>query len=199
MPTPSTPRQVLLFSGHRVDAPGRVPPRFAPALVEPAAAALRAALDRLGAGPDDLALSQASSGGDLLFAEACLARGVPLQLMLPEPEAAFVASSVAGAAGPHDWPARFRAVRAKLADAPCVMPPDPASQLDPFERCNHWLLDAALAHGVERLRFICLWDGAPHGDGPGGTAHMVREVRRRTDRVTWIDTRTLAAAPGSAP
>ncbi len=191
----TVPRHVLLFSGHRVDAPGRVTPRFPPALVEPVAAAIGGALDRLGAGPDDLALSQASSGGDLLFAQACLTRGVPLRLMLPEPEAAFVARSVAGAAGPHDWPARYRAVRAQLAVAPCVLPPDPTSQLDPFERSNHWLLDAALAHGVQRLRFICVWDGAPNGDGPGGTAHMVREVRRRTDRITWIDTRTLAAAP----
>ena len=29
------------------------------------------------------------------------------------------------------------------------------------------------------------------GDGPGGTRHMVQEVKRRTGRVTWVDTRTL--------
>ncbi len=76
---------------------------------------------------------------------------------------------------------------------------DPAAQLDPFERCNHWLLTTALAHGVQRLRFVCLWDGASHGDGPGGTAHLVREVMRRTGRMAWIDTRTLATSPRSAP
>ena len=27
--------------------------------------------------------------------------------------------------------------------------------------------------------------------GPGGTAHLYREVKRRTGRVNWIDTRTL--------
>jgi hypothetical protein len=197
--TTASPRQVVLFSGHRVDEPGRVPPRFPPALVEPAATAIAAALDRLAAGPADLALTQGANGGDLLFAEACLARGVPLRLMLPEPEDAFIAHSVHGAAGPHDWPARYRAVRTRATGEPVVMRADPAAQLDPFERCNHWLLAAALAHGVQRLRFVCLWDGAPQGDGPGGTAHLVREVMRRIDRMAWIDTRTLATSPRDAP
>ena len=61
---------------------------------------------------------------------------------------------------------------------------------DPFERCNLWLLHSALAWGPEKLRFICLWDGGG-GDGPGGTAHMYREVARRTGQMTWIDMRTF--------
>jgi hypothetical protein len=195
----ASPRQVLLFAGHRVDDPGRVPARFPPEKVEPAEAAIGAALDRLAAGPADLAITQGANGGDLLFAEACLARGVPLQLMLAEPEDAFVTHSVAGAAGPHDWLARYRAVRARAAGEPQVMPPETDAQLDRFERCNLWLLAAALAHGVQRLRFVCLWDGASHGDGPGGTAHLVREVMRRTGRMAWIDTRTLATSPRNAP
>jgi len=60
----------------------------------------------------------------------------------------------------------------------------------PFERCNLWLLYTALAHGPGKVRFVCLWDGAG-SDGPGGTKHMVEEVRRRTGRVSWIDVRTL--------
>lgn len=195
----ASPRQVLLFAGHRVDDPGRVPARFPPDRVEAAAAAIGAALDRLAAGPADLAITQGANGGDLLFAEACLARGVPLQLMLAEPEDAFVAHSVAGAAGPHDWLARYRAVRARAAGEPQVMPTETDAQLDRFERCNLWLLGAALAQGVQRLRFVCLWDGASHGDGPGGTAHLVREVMRRTGRMAWIDTRTLATSPRNAP
>ena len=53
-----------------------------------------------------------------------------------------------------------------------------------------WLLYSALAQGRDRLRFICLWDGNG-GDGAGGTAHMVEEVRRRHCQVTWLDTREL--------
>jgi hypothetical protein len=72
---------------------------------------------------------------------------------------------------------------------------------DPFERCNLWLLYSALARGLDKLRFICLWDGGG-GDGPGGTAHLYREVERRTGHVTWIDTRTLVPSGpsgGSTP
>lgn len=61
---------------------------------------------------------------------------------------------------------------------------------DPYERCNLWLLYTALALGIDKVRFICLWNGEG-GDGPGGTAHMYREVNDRTGQVTWIDTGKL--------
>ena len=187
------PRQVLLFSGHRVDAPGHARPRFPPALLPRAAAAMAAALDALGAGAGDLALSQAAAGGDLLFAEACLARDVPVRWALPVPEAEFIAHSVGRSAGPEDWPARYRALKARLAEPPIVVPAAPG---DAFERANRWLLEHALAYGADKLRFICLWDGAA-GDGAGGTAHMVAEVRRHTPQMTWIDTRALG--PPTSP
>ena len=196
-PIEAAPRQVLLFSGHRVDAPGRRRARFAPALVPRAAAAIGAALDALGAGRGDLALSQAAAGGDLLFAEACLVRGVRVRVLLPLPEAEFIARSVRGSAGPEDWPARYRALKARLGEPPIVMPAAPG---EVFERANRWLLEHALACGVDRLRFVCLWDGAADGDGAGGTAQMVAEVRRHTTRMTWIDTRTLGSpADPAAP
>ncbi|MEP7099375.1 MAG: hypothetical protein ABI781_02630 [Burkholderiales bacterium] len=193
------PRRVLLFSGHRVDAPGRAPARFPSALVPRAAQAIGDALDALGAGPADLAISQAASGGDLLFADACAARGVRLCVMLPMAEPAFIAESVQGSAGTDDWAARYAAMRANLSQPPQVLAdvrPDPVDppwpQADVFRRCNAWLLDTAIAHGVGKLHFICLWDGSDAG-GPGGTAHMVREVARVGAPMSWIDTRALAA------
>lgn len=73
----------------------------------------------------------------------------------------------------------------------------------PFVRCNLWELYSALACGIPKLRFITLWDGSSGGDGPGGTAHLLRQVKRRTGRVEWIDTRTLKpdgnAAAAAAP
>ena len=190
---PFVPRQVLLFSGHRVDAPGRTPPRFPPERIPQAAAAIAQALDALEAGAGDFALVQGASGGDLLFAEGCAARGVRVQLLLPLPEPEFIEQSIANSIGGDDWRTRYFALRAVLKDLPRVMPdelgPLPA-HANAFERCNLWLLFSALARGVDNVRFICLWDGGG-GDGPGGTAHMYREVKRRTGRVTWIDTRTL--------
>ena len=176
-----------------VDAPGRVPPRFPPAKLPQAAAALQQALTALDAGQGDLLLTQGAAGGDLLCAEACQARGVRVQLLLPLPEPEFIERSVLPSADGESWRLRYLALKDALQVAPRVMPgelgplPDGANA---FERCNLWLLQTALAHGAQKLRFICLWDGGG-GDGPGGTAHMAGEVRRLGGQVTWIDTRTL--------
>lgn len=189
----SAPRQVLLFSGHMIDAPDRVAPRFPAAKEAEAARRIAELLERLRAGPTDLALTQGAAGGDLLFAEACLARGVPVRLMLPLPEPAFIAQSILPCAQGAAWRERYLALRARLPEPPHVaddeLGPLGAGQ-DPWERGNRWLLDSALAHGAKRLRFITLWDGGG-GDGPGGTRHMVDEVRRAHGRVLWIDTHAL--------
>ncbi len=202
LPLDRVPRQTLVFSGHMADAPGRPVPRFPAALWPAARAAIDAALERLAAGPEDLALTQGAAGGDLLFAEACAARGVPLQLLLPLPEPRFIQTSVAPSAG--DWVARYRTLRDRLALAPAVLPDaggihndsgndsenDSGNDGDAFERCNRWLLDTALGSGSAALQLIGLWNGEA-GDGRGGTAHMMDEARRRGGQVTWIDTRRL--------
>ena len=188
------PRQVLLFSGHRVDAPGRTPPRFPDAKAAHAGIAIEQALRALGVGPDDLALTQGSSGGDLLFAEAAARLGAQVRLMQPAPEPRFIEESVRTSENGEDWVGRYRALRAQLPTPPQQLP-DAAeaaggSPDDRFERCNRWLLETALGWGPERVRFVCLWDGSPGGE-PGGTARMVDEVRRRGLPITWLDARLL--------
>jgi hypothetical protein len=190
---PFVPRQVLLFSGHMVDAPGRAKPRFPASLEAAAAREIGAALDALGAGAGDLALSQCAAGGDLLFLEAAQARGLRCQVMLPFDEPEYIQRSILPSADGASWRERWFAVRAKLTDAVRVMPQDlgPGPRTgSAYERCNDWLTHTALAWGPDKVRFICLWNGAG-GDGPGGTQHMLDEVKRRTGRVRWIDTRTL--------
>lgn len=191
---PFAPRQVLLFSGHIMDAPSRAEPRF-PLAMEPAArAALEKALDHLGAGPDDLALTQGAAGGDLMFTEAALDRGVKVLWLQPLPEPAFIESSVQRAINAEDWRVRYYAARARLAEPPRSMaqelgPPPPGVNV--WERGNRWLLHTTLAFGPDKARCVVLWDGGG-GDGPGGTRHMLEEIRRRTGRVQWIDTRRLS-------
>ena len=187
------PQQVFLFSGHMIDAPDRKEPRFPAEKEAIAAQKINAALDQLGAGPKDLAFCQAAAGGDLLFIEACQQRGVRCQVLLPFPEPEFIERSVLPSKGGDAWRDRFYPMKAKLQDPIRIMPdelgPLPKG-VDPFERCNLWLLYSALACGIDKVRFVALWNGGG-GDGPGGTAHMYNEVKRRTGRVTWLDTRTL--------
>ena len=190
---PPEPRQVLLFAGHMVDAPRRKTPRFPRAKVAPAAARIAAVLDGLKAGPADLALTQGAAGGDLLFAEACVAREVPLQLLLPLPEPAFATHSLLASADGAKWRQRFEAIKRRCPDAPQVLGDvltDAPPEHGVFEQCNLWLLATALAYGIGRLRFVCLWDGGG-SDGPGGTRHLVDEVRRMGGQLSWIDVRTL--------
>ncbi|WP_418646958.1 hypothetical protein ACNQFN_15845 [Thauera butanivorans] len=189
----SQPDRVFLFSGHMIDAPDRPSPRFPPDKEGAAAREIAAALDRHHAGPGDLALAQAAAGGDLLFLEACRRRGVRCQILLPFDEPQFIQRSILPSADGAAWAQRYLALKAELAVAPRIMPAElgPLPEgVDPFGRCNLWLLHSALAFGADKVRFICLWNGGG-GDGPGGTAHMYQEVKRCAGQVDWIDTRTL--------
>jgi tetratricopeptide (TPR) repeat protein len=188
------PRQVILFSGHMIDAPDRATPRFPPDKEAIAAQKIAEALDRLGAGPDDLALTQGACGGDLLFTEACLQRGVKVHWLQPFDEPDFIQKSVIRCG--ESWRQRYLDAKAQLA-GPVRAAPEELGEFPPgsdpgypYQRCNLWLLYTALACGVDKVRFVCLWNGGG-GDGPGGTAHMYNEVKRRTGRVLWLDARTL--------
>ena len=193
-----SPDKVFLFSGHMIDTPDRREARLPAATENLAAARIGAALDTLAAGPGDLAFAQGAAGGDILFGESCLARSVPLQLLLPLPETEFIAASVLPSSAGEAWRLRYLALRGRLTLTPRIMPdalgPLPLDHHgtpgNPYERCNRWLLYSALSYGLDRLHFICLWDGGS-GDGAGGTAHMVEEVKKRTSRITWLDTREL--------
>jgi hypothetical protein len=188
------PRQVLLFSGHMIDAPDRAKPRFPAAKEQAAAQKIGEVLDQLAAGSEDIAFTQGACGGDILFTEACQQRGVNVHWLQPFSEPDFIQNSVLR--GGPGWQARYLAAKIKLAapirSAPEEMgdPPRNAEEGYAYARCNLWLLYTALALGIDKVRFICLWDGGG-GDGPGGTAHMHDEVKRRTGHVTWIDTRQL--------
>jgi hypothetical protein len=183
------PRKVALFSGHMIDAPGREKPRFPPNKEPVAARAITEALADLGIGPADLGICGGACGGDLLFAEAALARGARLDLYIPFDELTFLETSVNFA--DHDWRGRYFAAKARatLHFAPTDLGPI-REGVDPYERNNRWMLDSALRFGAERLDFVCLWNGEG-GDGPGGTRDMMDAVRSRGGRTRWLDTTKL--------
>ena len=188
-PNDWSPRKAVLFSGHMIDAPGREKPRFPPDKEPIAARAIASALADLDVGPGDLSICGGACGGDLLFAEAALARGARLELYIPFEEPTFLEKSVDFAGG--DWRARFFAAKARgvLYVAPRELGP-PQEGEDPYERNNRWMMDAALRFGADKVDFVCLWNGEG-GDGPGGTKHMMEEVRQRGGRAQWLDTTKL--------
>jgi hypothetical protein len=187
--SPQPPRKVVLFSGHMIDAPGRARPRFPPDKEPVAANAIAQALAELDLGSSDLAICGGACGGDLLFAEAALARGARLEIYVPFEEPTFLEKSVDFA--DSDWRARFFAAKARadLHIAPRELGPAQEAE-DPYERNNRWMLDAALRFGAHKVDFVCLWNGEG-GDGPGGTKHMMEEVRNMGGRTVWLDTTKL--------
>jgi hypothetical protein len=189
--SPAPPRKVILFSGHMTDAPGREKPRFPPDKEPAAARAVASALAGLDIGPLDLCICGGACGGDLLFAEAALARDARLELYLPFEEPVFLEKSVDFAGG--DWRARYFAAkaRAELHVAPQELGP-PREGEDPYERNNRWMLDRAMRFGANKVDFVCLWNGEG-GDGPGGTKHMMEKVRNRGGRTLRLDTTKLWA------
>ena len=182
-------RKVALFSGHMIDAPNRDPPRFPPDKELIAARAITTALDELAIEAHDLCICGGACGGDLLFAEAALSHSARLELYIPFDKSTFLEKSVDFAG--NSWRDRFFAVKADavLHVLPIELGPSTTNE-DPYERNNRWMLEAASRFGAERLDFVCLWNGEG-GDGPGGTRHMMQEVRGRGGRVIWLDTKKL--------
>ncbi|MCU9528713.1 tetratricopeptide repeat protein [Pseudomonas mosselii] len=184
------PHRVILFSGHMIDSPDRLIPRFPAENEGQATAEISKIINHLAIGPNDLALAQGASGGDMIFLEKCHEKGARIQLMLPMDETEFIDQSLLVATDGYRWRERYLALRNSINTKPRVMT-DEIGAIDPevnlFELCNLWLKYSALSQCEENLHFICLWDGAG-GDGPGGTAHMFNEIKKRSGKVHWINT-----------
>jgi len=161
--TGQVPRQVLLFSGHMIDAPERKERRFPPDNENIAAAAIGALLHKLDTGERDLAICGGACGGDLLFAEGSVARGAKLELYIPFDEQTFLVQSVDFADA--SWRERFYAAktRATLHVMSDELSPLPSGE-DPYERNNLWMLKSAMRFGWDKVAFIALWNGQG-GDG----------------------------------
>jgi len=188
------PKNVFLFSGHMLDAADRDSPRFPAQKVSMAEEKILAVLKKLGAGPNDLALTQGACGGDLLFTEACQELGVHVQWLQPFKEPEFIERSVIKCG--ESWRDRYNICKKDLI-GPVRSAPMELGNLSQnvedgysYERCNLWLLYTALSYGIDNVHFISLWDGKG-GDGPGGTADMYEQIKSRTGNVSIIKTQDL--------
>lgn len=190
-PEDARPTEVLLFTGHRVDVPGRPSPRF-PAAAEPLAEEMitEAIAGELAVAEGPVAgMAGGASGGDILFHEIAARLGVPTELCLAMPPNEYCAASVAD--GGEEWVIRFEALCEGL---PIRLLPDEAHQddrrLSVWERNNLWMLDRAFAWTDGSISLLALWNGEG-GDGPGGTADMVRRASAGGASKVLMDGRRL--------
>lgn len=151
-------------------------------------------------------------GADILIAEALLARGVELYVVLPFEEEDFLAQSVLPGGG--DWGARYHACCDRASRILF------ASPMAFFGHPDQYGFASRTAMGLARLRAehlaadtvqLAIWDGAPsHGPAgtsadvaawraAGGRAHLIepgpvaRDLARPPPRVTTPYERALAA------
>jgi hypothetical protein len=183
------PTQVFMFTGHMIDHPNRTKPRFPAAMKAEAAQRIEHSLDRLQANSNCIAISPGiACGGDILFLEACLKRNMRAEVYLPFDSSEFIQQSVSFA-GDH-WVERFY----NIYNHPNVivhlqgnrLGPVPAGD-DVYARNNRWALYSTLVYDIKGVRLIALWNGQG-GDGLGGTADMVKQVKQLGGMVDHIDT-----------
>ena len=170
-----------------IDAPGRKHPRFPPHKEGAVRQRIGRQLAAWNAAVQDLGISSGACGADILFAEACLERGVRVLLLIALPEDIFLERSVRFADA--DWEARYRTLRASCETRfqHEVLGPMPEDE-DAFERNNLWCLETAYALvPPERVQSILVWDEKSSGDGPGGTAHFASRVAAGGGRVSIIN------------
>jgi hypothetical protein len=186
-----------LFTGHRVDAPGRAEPRF-PAEKEPVArAAIKDAVakEQARVSAKLTGMAGGASGGDLLFHEVCAELGIETRLYLAIPPAQYIVESVE-VPGQPEWIDRFRAVQqrcrtrtlSQTKELPKWLRGRPDYSI--WQRNNLWTLHNALAQGGKNVTLIALWNGKA-GEGPGGTKDMVDQARTRGAKVVVLDTNAL--------
>ena len=173
---------VVHFCGHRIAAAG-ADGRF-PATAEAAVAASIAA--EIARHPAGYAYGSLASGGDILWAEALLAAGCELHVVLPFALEEFVQASVASSGG--TWPARFRQCL-DAATAVSYATDDAFLGDDVLFRYGAELaMGLALLHARyldADVRQLAVWDGGP-AHGAAGTAVDVAAWRRLARPATIV-------------
>ncbi len=191
-----SPPRVILFTGHRVDAPDRKTPRFPAAKEKHARAMILEAvrMEKEKAHGKLLGISGGASGGDILFHEVCEELAIPSLMYLVLPKGEYIKASVAD--GGSGWADRFDRLYDKLK--PRIL--SDSEQLprwlrakkdyDIWQRANLWILHNALYISRDHLTLIALWNGAA-GDAPGGTEDMVKRAKDRGATFIHLDARKL--------
>jgi hypothetical protein len=182
---------VVHYAGHRIDADGP----FAPELEERVAEAIATEVEQ--ASPA-YAYGSLASGADILFAEALLARGAEVHLVLPFSVDEFVQASVADA-GPG-WVRRFERCCAAAVDVRYAT--DGAYLGDDvlFRYAAELAMGLALLHSRfldGSARQLAVWDGGP----PRGAAGTAVDVAAwaRGGRETTVIRPGHGPARGAAP
>ena len=168
--------KVAVFTGHRVDQPGRPSPRFPgdPEFEARLRTAMREQIEKL-----DIRVGYASaaSGSDILFLETVRELGGRIYIVLPCDKKLFLGESVADSGG--NWAARFEELCKEADDLIFASHQRLTVGSASYDYANDLIYGLAQIRAEQLntalIRFT-VWDGKP-GDGAGGTADIVARWR----------------------
>ena len=196
-----TPARVVLFTGHMVDSPDRPKDKMRFPPTAKAEAAARAMIEQ--AMRTELALeggisfgiASGACGADILFHEVCFALGIPTRLFLALPQDQFQVASVQR--GGPDWVERYHRLCERLParvlqeskTLPRWLTDKPG--YDIWQRNNRWMMFNAIASGTKNRTLVALYNRDREPDGPGGTAHLVRDAQHWGFKAIELDARPL--------
>ena len=194
--------RTLVATGHRADAKDRPAPRFPNTAdcIDKAKAWLRKtiAAEKEKTKGKISGIGGAASGTDLLFHEVCEELGIPTKVVLPIPAQEYRRQSVSD--GGEDWVEMFNA---RIAKNPPIILSNSAelpswtkdiAKYGVFQRGNIWAMEDALLRPNADTTLIALWNGKA-GDGPGGTADMVRLAEEHGAKICKENTDELFGLP----
>lgn len=199
----------LVFCGHMIDEPGRVPPRF-PASQEKTAGdrieqAIREIRDAANGRQERIiGIAGVADGGDLLFHEACQRLGVKTEVLLPVPERVYRATAISRQTS--RWADRYYTALSSAETVRTLARTDTPPRwlqarpsYSTWQRNNRWILHHAWATTTaDRVTVLALWNGEA-GDGPGGVADMVVAAQATGAEVVILNTVTLFSLPAPEP
>lgn len=183
---------VAVFSGHMIDRTGRTPPRFPAELAEPVRQSIHTWLT------DNRALigySSAACGSDLLFQQSIQELKGESRIVLPYDVDQFKAESVTFAG--EEWSKLFDEVLSNATQVVIASPQRTQGDGLGYDYAN------LVLHGLASVRAaelqsnegepvgLVVWNSRP-GDGPGGTASVVRRWRDLGTDVDQIDLSSVA-------
>lgn len=183
------PKQVILFAGHRIDAPDRKEPRFPESIEHEVRKRMMEKLKEISKQHCDImAFASAAPGGDIIFHEVCEELGFKRGVLLPMPIDTYIGQNYKDM---DHWRSRVLELKEKSKiDNTCTIYELSnqeglphwleGAEIDPYERGTQWGLEIVQALEAQENCFVTLFDEKLEEDTSGETAKMKMLVENAT-------------------
>ncbi|MGB0452529.1 MAG: TRAFs-binding domain-containing protein [Bacteriovoracaceae bacterium] len=186
--------KVILFSGHRVDAPDREVPRFPSDLVEHLEDKVEKYIDSLG---PCIGYCSAANGADLIFIDKMVKAGNKVYCLIPFEEKQFIEESVRWSTEENDeWVERFENIKdkVKLINLKALSIDLKDESFTFSNKVMYGLAKMKADHLDTTLQTLAVWNPSVIEGGKvsrGGTSHFMTHWQKNGHKVDYFDLTNL--------